>query len=354
MAAIQPDLYPLDVSLHRIRKPWGGWPGGVGEIWSLSGPPHDSLVLNGPLAGRWLTEVVGDYQQRLLGEGMEMDPREPLPFLLKFVLAARNLPVHVHPSDSFTLERRLPMVGVDKVWVVLGCESEARLHLGFREPMSPGALQEAARDGSLPQRLNALSVAPGDVHTVPAGRAHAIGKGVKLLEIQTHSDASYDLCERAGKGGGADEGFDALDLNPVVPRTIPRIPVPMGESRIEYVACTPRFLLRRLVIKGTLEIAYTGRRMCAYTGLKGTGWLRWGFTDLTTYVQPYQTVLVPAVEQDLCFESDGVLEVMETSAPEMSAETFGPILRLGIPMERVTMLGGDDYGRILRDSLRRD
>lgn len=354
MAAIQPELYPLEVSLHRIRRPWGGWPGGVGEIFSLSGPPHESLVLNGPLAGRWLTEIVGDYQQRLLGENMELDPREPFPFLLKFVLAARNLPVHVHPNDTFTLEKRLPMVGVDTVWVVLDSEPEGHLYLGLRERLSPTVLREAIRDGSLPLRLNALSVAPGDVYTVPAGRVHAVGKGVKLLEIQRHSSAAYELFDRAGKGGGTDDALEAVDLNPVAPRPIPRIPVLMGESRIEYVACTPRFMLRRLLIKGTLEMAHTGKRMCTYTGLKGAGWLRWGFTDLATYIQPYQTVLVPAAEQDLCFESDGVLEVMETSVPDMAAEAFSPILALGIPRERIAMLGGDDYMGICMDSLRGD
>jgi mannose-6-phosphate isomerase len=334
-----------------MRKPWGGWPGGLGEIWSLSGPPHESLVLNGPLAGRWLTEIVGDYQQRLLGEDMELDPREPLPFLLKFVLADRNLHLHVHPSDTFTLEKRLPMVGVDKVWVVLDCEPEARLHLGFREPISPDALREAMKKGSLSRWLNILPVKPGDVYTVPAGRAHAVGKGVKLLEVRRHSVAAYDLPDQAGKGSGTAEAMEALDLNPVAPRPIAKIPIPSGKSRVEYLACTPRFLLRRFVIQGTLEIEHTGKRMCAYTGLKGAGWLRWGSTDFTSYIQPYQSVLVPAVEQDLCLESDGVLEVMETSVPSEAREIFSPLLRLGIPGDRIAMLGGDDYLSIWRDGL---
>ncbi|MEW6669595.1 MAG: hypothetical protein AB1512_30665 [Thermodesulfobacteriota bacterium] len=351
MAAIQPDLYPLELSLHRIRKPWGGWPGGVGEIWSLAGPPHESLVLNGPLAGRWLTEIVGDYQQRLLGDGMELDPREPFPFLLKFVLASRNLPVHVHPDDAFSMEKRLPMVGGDKVWVVLDSAPGGRLYLGFREDPGEAALKETLRSGSILPRLNALPAKPGDVYTVPAGRVHAVGKGVKLLEVRRHSVAAYDLADRAGKGGAMEAAFEAMDRNPLVPRPIPKIPLPVGESRMEYVACTPRFLLRRLVVKGNLEIAHAGKGVSAYTGLKGSGWLRWGFTDLTTYIQPFQTVLVPAAEQDLFFESEGSLEVMETRTPDMDGEIFGPILRLGIPMERIAMLGGDDYGRILRDSL---
>jgi mannose-6-phosphate isomerase class I len=324
----------------------------MGEIWTLSGPPHEGLVLNGPLAGRWLTDVVGDYQQRLLGEGVEMDPREPFPFLIKFVLASRSLPVHVHPHDNLTLERRLPMVGVDKVWVVLDSEPGGLLYLGFRDSLSRDGWMQAARDGSLPLLLNALPVAPGDVYTVPAGRAHALGRGIRLLEIRRHSIAGYEISCGAGMGEeGLAEAFEALERHPVSPRPISKIPLPLGESRVEYVACTPRFLLRRLVIKGTLEVPHTGKRMCAYTGLRGAGWLRWGFTEITCYLQPYQTVLVPPVEQDLTFESDGALEVMETGIADRTGEVFGPLRRLGIPGERLALLGGDDYAGILRDSL---
>ena len=72
-------LYPLEMSLYRIKRALGGWLGRVGEIWTISGPPHESLVLNGPLAGNRLTDVVGEYQQRLLGKDMELDPSEPFP-----------------------------------------------------------------------------------------------------------------------------------------------------------------------------------------------------------------------------------------------------------------------------------
>ena len=93
-------LYPIELSLNRVKKAWGGWPGKIGEIWSLSCHPHESLALNGGLIGRRLTEIVGEFQQKLLGKGVELDPREPFPFLLKFISTAKNLSIQVHPHDA--------------------------------------------------------------------------------------------------------------------------------------------------------------------------------------------------------------------------------------------------------------
>jgi mannose-6-phosphate isomerase class I len=351
MEAVQPELYPLEVSLHRIKTSWGGWPGRVGEIWSLSGPPHESLILNGPLAGRWLTEIVGNYQQRLLGEDVELDPREPFHFQIKFVLAAKDLSVEVHPTEAHTMEKRLPMVGLDKVWYILGVKPGSLLYLGFKDRTGPGEIERALQDRSFPQRLNAFPAKPGEVYLVPAGRVHAVGKGVKLLEIQRHSSLTCELFRWDGKDPDPCPDLPFLETNAVSPDPVPAVTVGEAGNTIEYLACTPRFLLRRLVVHDSLEVPQPGRRMRVYTGLRGAGWLRWGFSDICSYIQPYQSVLVPAIPEDLFFESDGVLEVLETSVPDMAGETLSRILDLGIPRERIISLGGDDYCGILRNCL---
>jgi mannose-6-phosphate isomerase class I len=351
MEAVQPELYPLEVSLHRIKTSWGGWPGRVGEIWSLSGPPHESLILNGPLAGRWLTEIVGNYQQRLLGEDVELDPREPFHFQIKFVLAAKDLSVEVHPTEAHTMEKRLPMVGLDKVWYILGVKPGSLLYLGFKDRTGPGEIERALQDRSFPQRLNAFPAKPGEVYLVPAGRVHAVGKGVKLLEIQRHSSLTCELFRWDGKDPDPCPDLPFLETNAVSPDPVPAVTVGEAGNTIEYLACTPRFLLRRLVVHDSLEVPQPGRRMRVYTGLRGSGWLRWGFSDLCSYIQPYQSVLVPAIPEDLYFESEGVLEVLETSVPDMEGETFTCILDQGIPRERIISLGGTDYCGVLRNCL---
>ena len=358
MEAAQYPLYPFDVSLHRIKKNWGGWPGKVGEIWSLSGPPYESLVLNGPLAGRWLTEIVGDFQQKVLGQGVELDPREPFPFLIKFISTAKDAPVQVHPDDAYTVRKRLPTVGLDKVWYILDAKPGGLVYLGFTDHINPAQIMEAVQQKSIHKMMNAIPVKRGDLYTVPAGRIHAIGKGIRLMEVRRHSDVTYQVLDWAREETGGDESgplpdeaLEVLSLEPVSPRTIPQISVGSGENRLEYLACTPRFLLRRLMIKDTLEISHAGRRMLVYTGVKGSGWLRWGFSDFYSYIQPYQSILVPAVPQELYFETGGGLEVVETSVPDIAGETLNEMLELGIPKERIILLGGDDYKSILRGCL---
>ena len=125
------ELYPLELSLNRIKKTWGGWRGKIGEIWSLSGPPHESLVLNGQLAGQRLTEIVGEFQQKLLGKEMELDPREPFPVLLKFIYTVEDLTVQVHPDDAYTLENALPMIGNDKLWYIIAAKPGGLIYLGL-------------------------------------------------------------------------------------------------------------------------------------------------------------------------------------------------------------------------------
>ena len=92
MSASDDQLYPIELSVSRVKKAWGGWPGKIGEVWSLSGQPYESLALNGFLAGQSIRKIVGDFQQKLLGSEIELDPREPFPFLLKFRVFDRVCP----------------------------------------------------------------------------------------------------------------------------------------------------------------------------------------------------------------------------------------------------------------------
>ena len=359
MNSAQVTLYPLELSLHHVKKSWGGWPGKIGEIRSLSGPPQESLVLNGPLAGQRLTEIVGDFQQRLLGMEMELDPREPFPLLLKFIATMKNTSIHVHPDDAYTMENGLSMVGKNKIWFILSARPGGLIYLGFKDKINEKQVREAIHKESLHNLLNAISVKQGDLYTVPAGRIHAIGKGIKLFEIQNHSDLYFKLFEWDRKTPQGDEetshldkAFNILDFDPIIPKPIPRIAIHSEKNRIEYISLTPHFTVRRLIIKDSLEISFNGDRFVVYTGLSGSGWLRWGLSDICTYIQAYQSVLVPAIPEDLYFESDERFEVLETSVPDMAGETLDQMIRLGLPLERIAALGGDDYGSILKEYLR--
>jgi mannose-6-phosphate isomerase len=347
-------LYPLEMSLHRVRKAWGGWTGKIGEIWSISGPPRESVILNGPLAGMPLTGAVGRYQQKLLGPGMELDPREPFPMLLKFLATGKSHPIEVHPNDPYTLAKGLPMVGRDKIWHILSVRPGSRICLGFKDRVSHEKILEAVRGRYLHRLMNSISVKSGDVYTIPAGRIHGIGKGVTLFEIQNHSSLGYALFDpdnqkpkKPPQIADFKDAFEFLDLGAFNPEPILPLQIPSGDCRTDYLALTSRYFLRRLKIRGSFEIHFSGRRFVIYTGVRGNGWLRWGLSKIYAKVQPFQSVLVPALEEDLLFETEGELEVIETSVPHMAGGIQEQLIATGIPMDRFTELGGRDYEAIL-------
>jgi len=350
MKTVEKELYPFDLSINRIKKAWGGWSGKVGEIWSLSGPPHDSLVLNGPLAGSRLTDIVGAFQERLLGKDMELDPREPFPLLLKFIHTAEDTSIEVHPDDAYTLENGLPMIGADKIWYVISASPGSQIYLGFKEKVNNKDIKKAVVEKDLLELVNSVKVKPGELYTIPAGRIHSIGKGVLLFEVRRHSDLVFRLSGSHTKE--LKSALTFLNFNPIKPTSIPKIKTSHEKNTIEYLALTPHFVLRRLIIKNSFDFSLKGNRFIVYSALRGKGWLRWGFSEIYIYIQPYQSILVPAVPGELFFESEEDLELIEISVPDLAGETSEQMSRAGIKLDRLVALGGEDYGKILKDYLR--
>ena len=116
-----------------------------------------------------------------------------------------------------------------------------------------------------------------------------------------------------------------------------------------YLGLTPNFVLRKLSIRGSLELSLKGNRFMVYTGLKGMGWLRWGLSDISIVIQPCQSILVPAIPEDLYFESEDRLDLLEISVPDLAGDTLEKMIRSGIQPDRIAALGGEDYSRILKE-----
>jgi mannose-6-phosphate isomerase len=115
-----------------------------------------------------------------------------LPLLVKFVFTSERLSVQVHPNDDFAGAHENSR-GKTEMWYVLRADPGARLAIGFREPLGPERLRQAALSGEIEQLLKWIDVQAGDAFFVPAGTVHAIGGGLALCEIQQHSDVTYRL-----------------------------------------------------------------------------------------------------------------------------------------------------------------
>lgn len=119
------------------------------------------------------------------------EPDEALPqLLIKYLFTSEKLSVQVHPDDA---QAPPGSRGKEECWLVLSAQPEARLAIGFREPVSADAMRAAALDGSIEHLLEWHTVEAGDFFYLPAGTVHAIGPGLALIEVQQNSDVTYRL-----------------------------------------------------------------------------------------------------------------------------------------------------------------
>ena len=147
------------------------------ENWALSGVPgSESVVADGPEAGRTLCEVYG-------GE---------FPLLIKFIEAHRDLSIQVHPDDALAAARH-NCKGKSEMWYVTGASGDARLYSGLSKEITREEYVRSVKDGSITGYLASYRVAPGDVFFIPAGRIHSICGGCSLVEIQETSDITYRI-----------------------------------------------------------------------------------------------------------------------------------------------------------------
>ncbi len=170
--------------------------GPIGEAWLLSDrADHASRVVDGPLAGWTLHDVLRKAPMELLGEGSRAFTRFPL--LLKFLDAHEMLSVQVHPSDRQTDHREgSDSIGVGygkaEAWVVLAAGEHSRVYAGLEPGTGPDDLRTLSA-ATIPQHVASFTPKPGDAVFLPAGTVHCLGGDVVVFEVSQNSDVTFRL-----------------------------------------------------------------------------------------------------------------------------------------------------------------
>ena len=254
-------LYPLRLS-HICKTPiWSGsrliseWaktsPSDVlGESWELSVREGDvSRVENGALCGKDLFELIDEYGDALTGGFGAAD----FPLLVKLIDAADDLSVQVHPDDEYAARVENDR-GKTEIWYILDADEGARIVCGLREGVTPEELSAALRSGDPSGVLNYIPVRAGECYFIPAGLAHAIGKGVLIAEVQQNCDLTYRLYDygRLGKDGRprelhVEKGLEVLKIFDDVQIDAIRYSHAGAQRRADSLADCEYFSLCRLV-----------------------------------------------------------------------------------------------------------
>lgn len=150
-----------------------------------------NAIMNGPLSGRTLDDAAALWGAGLLGAGPAARYGSRFPLLTKFIDAAHDLSLQVHPADRHV--RADGQLGKAEAWLILDAAAGSAVYWGFRAAVSTAQVREAVSRGTLQELLNHVPVAAGDVVYNPPGTVHAIGSGILLFEIQQASDITYRL-----------------------------------------------------------------------------------------------------------------------------------------------------------------
>lgn len=198
-------LYPLLFNLNLHQLVWGGnrlkpFKGiesspddKIGESWEVSAVPgYESVVSNGPLVGKKLNDLVLTYKDLFIGKVVSSLYGEAFPLLVKFIDAAHDLSIQVHPNDEIAKARH-GCFGKTEMWYVMDALPTAKLYCGFNSRISKYEYGKRVEDHTICDVLQEYPVKEGDVFFIPAGRVHAICGGSLIAEVQQSCDVTYRI-----------------------------------------------------------------------------------------------------------------------------------------------------------------
>ena len=235
----------------------------VSELWELSVRGLDSSIIDsGKNKGKRLDEILSKED---IGPVADQMPFFPL--LIKLIDAKENLSVQVHPSDEYAINK-LNSFGKTEMWHIINADEGCGLYVGFKKDYSRKEVEESLNNGTILDLLNFFKVKPGDTFFIEAGTIHAIGKGVRLIEIQQNSDITYRLYDylRKDKNGNYRELHikQALDVINYKKYEKPQV-------NQELLAKSKYFTVKRVELNRELELVANKNSFITFTFLDGEG-----------------------------------------------------------------------------------
>ncbi|MFH0939977.1 MAG: type I phosphomannose isomerase catalytic subunit [Planctomycetota bacterium] len=321
------------------ERPWGGdylarlygkdVPPGkiIGESWEVADrPAAQSVVMGGPFDGWTLRRLLETDAPSILGALAGRATRFPL--LAKFIDAAADLSVQVHPDDDGA--KLYNDCGKTECWIVLRAEPGARIIRGLNTGVSREAFQQAVKEDRIETVLHSFTARVGDLVALPPGMIHALGAGLVVAEIQQNSDLTFRIYDykRLGLDGksrqlhiaqalGAirfDAPGDEFDGDMSTDIVAPQTHETIGAVTVERLLRGRYFGLERYTLSagGVFKLLPLPQAPRILMALSGFGTLN------GRPLRCGQTVLLPAAAQtvELAATPDTTL-VLAVSAPEL-------------------------------------
>lgn len=164
----------------------------------------------------WIASTHPNGCQKELFDAVQGD----FPLLVKVIQADDTLSIQVHPDDELAVKfEGKGNRGKTECWYVLDAAPDAKIVYGIKEGYSTEVLAKAITENNLESYLEFVNVKKGDFIYIPAGTVHAIGAGLRLMEVQQSCDLTYRLYDWGrGREVHIEKGLASIkreDMKPV-------------------------------------------------------------------------------------------------------------------------------------------
>jgi mannose-6-phosphate isomerase len=320
-------LYPIKFKPIYKDKIWGGTRlkdlfskdfsplPNCGESWELSGVDGNvSTVENGFLAGNTLAEIAEIYMGELLGERVFDMYGSEFPLLVKLLDTESYLSIQVHPDDVYAGKHH-ESLGKTEMWIVLDAQPDSEIITGFSREVTRETYVEYLESGRIREILNIEKATPGDVYFIPAGRIHAIGAGITLLEIQQTSDVTYRVYDwdRKDENGNyrdlhTEQAVEVLDYKKY---DTYKTSYDLVKDKVTPLVECPYFTTRIMELTKEIEMDYNQiDSFVIYCCIEGNCMI--GYPDGIEVMQAGTVVLIPAELKEITLTPQGKCRIVET------------------------------------------
>lgn len=217
---------PLLMDPHFSDRPWGGERlrtvlrknlpaegGPFGESWELSDHPDGrSRVAE---TGEFFGDLVRAHPREMIGRSRAP---EKYPLLVKYIDAAGDLSVQVHPDDAWCEKKGHDDRGKSECWYIMDVAEGGQVICGFLAGVGRDDVRRAIRDGRLGELLAHNPIHRGHFLAIPPGTVHAMLSGTLVCEIQQSSNTTfrlYDWDREPARELHVDESLEVSQFDPL-------------------------------------------------------------------------------------------------------------------------------------------
>jgi len=333
----------------------------VAETWEVADHgPEQSIVANGPLAGRTLRSLMEEFQAQLVGDEVWARYGDYFPLLLKFLDCDKRLPAHMHPNDYHARRLGLSDPGKTEAWYIVKADPGAAGYCGSLPDLTPEKFRDAiARGDTYDGVMKKTPTRSGETYFVPAGRLHGLDGGNLAFEIQQNSDAGF---------GWDWAGF--VEAGVISPEDAARHPelaiecayyedgaqeqtnyvtVQSGALETTYCCACHYFVLEKLAASEAFTFRDEAPRFNTLTLIGGAAILRGNGEEV--FARRGESLLIPAgVELEIepnALAGGGQLEMLRCYVPDLQRDIVEPLRQRGIADEAIAWLGSYGQGNDL-------